>query len=78
MQHIEQHFSGRDAVRDVVVGMAVAVGEEPGTDCEGYAVQDQRSVADDKGWKNHEGEAAEGDGGAGGYAADDSFERGPD
>ena len=22
MQHIEQHFTGRDAVRDVVIGMA--------------------------------------------------------
>jgi len=25
MQHIEQHFSGSDAVRDVVIGMADAL-----------------------------------------------------
>jgi hypothetical protein len=33
MQHIEQHFSGSDTVRDVVIGMAdgLTAPEKPGT-----------------------------------------------
>ena len=56
---------------------AVAVGDKPCAHCNRHAAQDQKLVADDKGGQNHESDAAEGDGGAGGDTADDGSERWP-
>jgi hypothetical protein len=58
--------------------MAVAMGEEPGADSDGDTAEDEEFVADDKGWKNHEGKAAQGDCDAGGDAGDDRLQRGPE
>jgi len=57
--------------------MAVAMSEEPGGDNDADGTQDEDFVADDEGGQDHEGDAADGDYDAGGYAAEDGFERGP-
>ena len=60
----------------LAAGVAVSMGEEPCTDDDGDAAYDEEFVADNERWQNHEGYAAQGDGNAGGDAADDDTERG--
>ncbi len=63
---------------ELTTHVAVAVGEEPGGDEGEHGAQDQEFVSDDQGGQHHEGQAADGHGGAGGGAGDDEFQRRPE
>ena len=65
----------RRASGKLAAGVAVSMGEEPGTHNDGDAAHDEEFVADNERGKNHEGYATYGDGDTGSDAADDDAER---
>lgn len=56
----------------------MAVCQEPRADSHCNCAENQEFIADNQGGENHEGHAAQGDGDAGGEAADDGFEGEPE
>lgn len=58
--------------------MAVAVGDKPTSYGQRYAPENQEFMPDNQSGESHEADAAEGDGGAGSYAADDGAKGWPE